>query len=32
VMPNMRTKVGNLHRNLAEDRVRLLRCVATRQA
>jgi len=32
VMPNMRAKVGNLHRNLAEDRVRLLRCVATRQA
>jgi SAM-dependent methyltransferase len=32
VMPNMRTKVGNLHRNLAEDRVLLLRCVARRQA
>lgn len=32
LMPNMRTKVENLRRNLAEDRVRLVRCVARRQA
>jgi SAM-dependent methyltransferase len=28
VMPNMITKVTNLRRNLSEDRVRVLRCVA----
>ena len=29
-MPNMRAKVTNLRRNLAEDRARLLRCAAVK--
>jgi SAM-dependent methyltransferase len=32
LIPNLATKIGNLRRNLTEDRIRLLRCVATRQA